>query len=300
MQRRPVVFALPGCDIAAERVRERVDAAAGSALIREFPDGEVYVRIDEPVEGREVLLVGSLDRPGDKLLPLLFLAETARDLGATRVGLVAPYLAFMRQDHRFHPGEGITSTYFARLLSGVVDWLVTCDPHLHRWSSLDEIYRIPTRIARAAPAIASWLAREIPHPLLVGPDAESEQWVSAVAAGCGAPYLILEKIRHGDREVTVSAPDVAAHAGRTPVLIDDIISTARTMTATIAQLARAGMTAPVCIGVHGLFAPGAHEELRAAGTSRIVTCNTVAHETNQICVFDAVAAEVRAALSSAG
>jgi ribose-phosphate pyrophosphokinase len=297
MNRGPVVLALPGCEVAAERIRTRLDARLGAAQVRCFPDGELYVRIDDPVEGREVVLVGSLDRPADKLLPLLFLAATARDLGAARVGLVAPYLAFMRQDHRFHPGEGVTSVYFARLVSSAVDWLVTVDPHLHRWKSLDAVYPIPTRIVHAAPAIATWLCREVAAPLLVGPDAESEQWVGAVAAACGAPYIVLEKTRRGDRDVSVSTPDVAGHAGRTPVLVDDIISTARTMIETVVQLDRAGMRGAVCIGVHGLFAEGAHDELRAAGAARIVTCNTVPHDTNQICVFDAVAAATRELLT---
>jgi ribose-phosphate pyrophosphokinase len=286
-----IVLALPGCDTAGEQVRARVGGEAGSATVRTFPDGELYVRIESPVAGRDVVLVGSLDRPAEKLLPLLLLAATARDLGARRVGLVAPYLSFMRQDHRFHPGEGVTSVYFAKLLSDAVDWLVTVDPHLHRWSSLDAIYSIPTRIVHAAPAIARWVQREVERPLLVGPDAESVQWVSAVAEGCDAPYVVLEKTRRGDRDVSVSAPDVTGHEGRTPVLVDDIISTARTMIETVAQLARAGMRAPVCVGVHGLFADHAHDDLRAAGASRIVTCNTVPHASNGICVFDAVAAE---------
>lgn len=290
MAPHPVVFALPGCEPGAEQVRARVACDPGEALVRTFPDGEIYVRIDTPVEGRDVVLVGSLDRPADKLLPLLLLAATARDLGARQVGLVAPYLSFMRQDSRFHPGEGVTSAYFARLLSGAVDWLVTVDPHLHRWPSLDAIYTIPTRIAHAAPAIARWVCRELERPLLVGPDAESEQWVAAVAAECGAPYVVLEKTRRGDRDVSVSAPDVSAHAGRTPVLVDDIISTARTMIETVRQLARASMPPPVCVGVHGIFADGALEDLRAAGAARIVTCNTVAHPSNAICVFDAIAA----------
>src|SRR4051812_18253501 len=101
-----VLFALPGCERAGERVHARVASEPGVAVVRSFPDGEIYVRIDTAVAGKDVVLVGSLDRPGEKLLPLLLLAATARDLGARRVGLVAPYLSFMRQDSRFHPGEG--------------------------------------------------------------------------------------------------------------------------------------------------------------------------------------------------
>src|SRR5262249_117956 len=189
---RPIVIAVPGCEPHADRIQARIDSDRGPIELRRFPDGEIYVRIDAPVAGRDVVLVCGLDKPGDKILPLLFLAATARDLGARKVGLVTPYLSFMRQDSRFQPGEGLTSTDLAHLLGGAVDWLVTVDPHLHRWGSLDAIYTIPCRIARAAPAIAAWVRREVERPLLVGPDAESEQWVAAVAALCDAPFLVLE------------------------------------------------------------------------------------------------------------
>jgi ribose-phosphate pyrophosphokinase len=72
------------------------------------------------VAGRSVILLCSLARPNNRILPLLFAADAARDLGAGEVGLVAPYLAYMRQDRRFNPGEAITSQSFARLLSVVL------------------------------------------------------------------------------------------------------------------------------------------------------------------------------------
>ncbi len=293
----PVVLAVPGYEPGAERLCARLAITPGHAHVRAFPDGELLVRIDTEVAQRDVVLVGALDRPADKLLPLLFLAATARDLGAARVGLVAPYLSFMRQDVRFNDGEGVTAVYFAQLISKAVDWLVTVDPHLHRLRSLDTIYGIPSRIARAAPAIAAWVREHVERPLLVGPDAESEQWVAAVAAGCDAPFIILEKTRRGDRDVSVSEADVAGHAGRTPVLVDDIISTGRTMIEAAQQVTRAGLAAPICIGVHGIFADDAHGIMRAAGAARVVTCNTVPHQTNGICVWDAIATATGAMLA---
>jgi ribose-phosphate pyrophosphokinase len=292
----PVVIAVPGSEAHADRLCPMIGGERGVVLCRRFPDGEFYVRVETPVQGRDVVLVCTLNGPSDKILPLLFLAATAKDLGAARVGLVAPYLAFMRQDHRFHPGEGITSTYFASMLSGAVDWLVTVDPHLHRWASLDAIYRIPSRIARAAPGIAAWVQQHVSAPLLVGPDAESEQWVSAVARLCDAPHIVLEKVRRGDRDVSVSAPQVDGHRDRTPVLVDDIISTAKTMIETVVHLRRLEMPPPICVGVHAVFADNAHDDLLAAGAAKIVTCNTVAHHSNQISVDAQLAEAVRAVL----
>jgi ribose-phosphate pyrophosphokinase len=98
----------------------------------------------------------TLDHPNDKLLSLLFAAATARELKASPVGLVCPYLAYMRQDQRFKPGEAVTSRQVAHLLSDAFDWLVTVDPHLHRYSSLAEIYRVPARVIHAAPLVSQW------------------------------------------------------------------------------------------------------------------------------------------------
>ena len=188
----------------ARRLRACSACDVGQLELHAFPDGETYLRFITDLSGRALVMVCTLDRPNEKTLPLLFAAATARELGAAKVGLVAPYLAYMRQDRRFKPGEAVTSREVARLLSDAFDWLVTVDPHLHRYGSLAEIYRIPTRVVHAAPLISQWIRGTCPNPLIIGPDTESEQWVSAVAKDASAPYSVLQKVRRGDREVEIS------------------------------------------------------------------------------------------------
>jgi len=283
-----IFFALPGNEVLTDSLAHKTDGETGGMELRRFPDEETYVRIDSDVKGKDVVLVCTLDHPDQKLLPLYFLSKTAKDLGAASIILVAPYLAYMRQDIRFHKGEGITSSYFAALVSGSVDSLITIDPHLHRRTSLSEIYRIPTTVIHAADKISEWIRLNITKPLLVGPDSESEQWVSAVAANADAPYITLYKTRHGDREVEVSVPHIEKYKDHTPVLVDDIISTARTMIETLGHLRKAGMKKPVCIGVHGIFAGTAYEDLLEAGTAEIVTCNSIPHPSNRIMIDDLI------------
>jgi ribose-phosphate pyrophosphokinase len=293
---RPRLLALPGNEELAAALVLRLAAEPGGVTIRSFPDEESYVRIEGDVAGRTLVLACTLDRPNAKAVTLLLLAATARDLGAVRIGLVAPYLPYLRQDDRFLPGEGITSAYFAGLLSGAFDWLVTVDPHLHRYRSLAEVYPIPGHAVQAAPAIAAWLRAHVPDAVVVGPDAESAQWVTALAQQAGVPHLMLDKVRRDDRTVEVSFPADASLAGRTPVLLDDIISTGRTMIAAIARLREAHARPAVCVGVHAVFAPGAFEELVAAGAARVVTCNTIPHPSNAIDISGEVAAVVRTVL----
>jgi ribose-phosphate pyrophosphokinase len=199
------------------------------------------------------------------------------------VGLVAPYLAYMRQDRRFREGEALTSTSFAKLISAKFDWLLTVDPHLHRHHSLAEIYSIPTEVVHAAPLLAQWTQSHVANPVIVGPDEESEQWAREVAEAVPCPYFVLQKVRQGDRKVIVSpVADMNRLAGRTPVLVDDIVSSAVTMSETVRQWTAAGLEPPVCVGVHAVLAPGAIETLGAAGAKLIVTTNTISHDSNQI------------------
>ena len=277
-----IVFALPGNESLATKLVQLLSLEIGEVVVRHFPDDETLIRIDTDVRGSDILLVCTLDHPDTKLLPLYFLSQTLKELGAGKITLIAPYLAYMRQDKRFNPGEAVTSGLFAKLLSGFVDRIVTIDPHLHRRSSLSEIYSVPATVVHAAPLISEWIRNNIPNALLVGPDSESEQWVSAVAKEAHAPFMVLEKIRHGDKDVEVSVPQVDQYKNHTPVLVDDIISTARTMIETLGHLKKTGMKAQVCIGVHGIFAGEAFMELLRAGADRVVTTNSIIHATNRI------------------
>lgn len=292
-----LLFAMPGNEAMAAGLCSAGGWTLGDWEIRRFPDGESHVRFLTPIAGRAVVLVCSLDDPDRKALALYLAASVARELGARQVGLVLPYLAYMRQDCRFHDGEGVTARHFARLLSGMCDWLVTVDPHLHRIGHLDDIYAVPARVVAAAPGIAAWIAAHVALPLLVGPDEESEQWVAGVAATLGSPYIVLQKTRQGDRDVTLRVPDLAAWRDRTPVLVDDIASTARTMIAASAHLRAAGLTAPWCLAVHPLFAGDAYADLLGAGVAGVVTSNTVAHASNRIDMAGPIAAALGALLA---
>lgn len=272
---RTLILSLPGSEDLAESLAVRLGLAAGEIQWRRFPDGESYVRLHDDPAGRDVLVVARLDRPDDKLAAVLFTADLVRELGARCIGLVCPYLPYMRQDMRFKPGEALTSRSFARWLSAGFDWLVTVDPHLHRYASLDEIYSLESRVLEAAPALADWIAREVNDPVLIGPDGESEQWVSAVAALRDLPSRVFAKKRHGDRDVTLELPDLDGLAEHTPVLIDDIISSGTTMAEAARHLREAGMRAPLAVGVHGLFGERARETLSGAGLARIVCTNSV-------------------------
>lgn len=268
----------------------------GNIETRQFPDGETYLRVATAVAGADCVVVASLANPNDKFLPLSFLLGTLRELGARSVGLVAPYLCYMRQDKRFHEGEALTSRLFAQLLSQHMDWLVTVDPHLHRYHALREIYTVPNRKIEGAHALADWLKGQSAL-LLVGPDAESEQWVAEVASTSGHPYVIGEKHRFGDRQVEIHLPDISPYRDRTAVVIDDVISSGQTILKCLQALQEGGIDKVNCAAVHGIFADGVDDTLMRAGLGELATCNTIPHKTNRIDVAPLLAPAIQSLLT---
>ena len=261
----------------------------GNFVLRQFPDQETYIRLLTDVSEKEVIIIDTLYQPDAKFLTLYFLSKLLKDSGALKITLVTPYLSYMRQDKKFHDGEAITSEYFARLISTFADELITIDPHLHRRKSMSEIYTIPCKVLHAASLISDWIIKNIEMPLLVGPDIESEQWVAETAKQMKTPYIVLEKTRISDNEVKISMPKTEQYKNHTPVLIDDIISTARTMIVTVEHLKAAGMKPAVCIGVHGLFSGNAYDDLLNSGAGKVITCNTIPHISNEIDVSELIA-----------
>ena len=287
------IVAFPEQSAFGKSLAQQLQVQFSQVDIHRFPDGESCVRIETIQPGEEIIISASLYHPDKMITPLLFLAETLRDYGAKKLFLVAPYLAYMRQDTRFQEGQGISATYFAALISSYFDVLITVDPHLHRIKTLDEIYSIPSKVVHAAPQIADYIHDKINKPLVIGPDSESEQWVRKVAELAQAPYTVLEKIRHGDHDVEIKLTDIDRWRDHTPVLVDDIISTGRTMIETVRHICKLNMEKPVCIGIHGIFAGNALQELLTAGADRIITTNTILHETNAIDLSGNIAEAIR-------
>ena len=289
---KPLVFHFPNDAHLAHRLIASIDADLGELEWHRFPDGESLITLHGDCAGRDVLVMCTLNDADTKSLPLHFAAVTARELGARRVGLVAPYLSYMRQDHRFHPGQSRSAHAYAKFLSASFDWLVTVDPHLHRIASLDEIFSIPAVSVSAMPAVTAWIRDHVRNPVLVGPDSESAQWAERVAASLNAPCVVLEKVRSGDREVSVSAPDPTVIRSGNPVIVDDIISSGHTLAEVLRELAALGSDNATCITVHALFSEGAYDALRGAGAQRIVSTNTVSHATNEIDVAPLLIPEI--------
>jgi ribose-phosphate pyrophosphokinase len=291
-----ICFSFPDDAPLGRRLAASIGAEHGELDIHDFPDGETLVTLRSDCAHRKVILVCGGSGANRKAMPLYFAASTARELGAAQVGLVSPYLAYMRQDIRFHAGESVSAIAYGGYLSSMVDWLVTVDPHLHRLKSLEDALSIPASCVSAMPVVADWIAANVSQPVLVGPDSESTQWAASVAQRLGVPWVVLEKTRTGDRAVSVSLPDPAKLLGRTPVIIDDIVSSGRTLVETLNGLHALDCAPAACVVVHALFAPDAEHAIRTAGVAHLASTNTITHTTNAIDVVPLLGAAVRSML----
>jgi ribose-phosphate pyrophosphokinase len=271
----------------------RLATAAGYELAcierHRFPDDELRLRLPPRLPPR-VLLYRSLARPNEKLVELLLAARAARELGAARLALVAPYLAYMRQDIAFHAGEVVSQRIVGAFLAGLFDALVTVDPHLHRVARLAEAVPLADALAlSAAPLLGELIAARRRQPLLIGPDAEATQWVGSAAARHGFEHAVCDKVRHGDRAVDIALPAVEV-AGRAVVLVDDVASSGRTL-ARAAQRLRAAGAASVDVAVtHALFAGDALATIRAAGVDEVWSTDCIAHPSNAVSMAPLLAA----------
>lgn len=257
------------------------EASLRTVDVHRFPDRESRVRVASDGAARAVVL-RSLDDPNPKLFELLLAADALRRRGVREVGLVAPYLAYMRQDRVFHEGEALSQQVIGRLLSAAFDQVLTVEAHLHRIQRLEEAFTCPARSLSAAPLVAERY-RGAPEPWrVIGPDEESEPWVRGVAEAAGLPYTIAHKRRSGDRRVEVELPPMpeTTHA----VLVDDIASSGVTLAALAGMLRERGVQRCEAVVVHALLSPEAEARLAAAGIDALVSTDTIPHASNALSV----------------
>ena len=265
--------------------------------LHRFPDGESRLRLPTALP-EQLVVCRTLDHPNSKLIELMLAADAARKQGVKRVILVAPYLCYMRQDKAFRPGEAISQQSIGSFLARHFDAVITVDAHLHRIDRLAQA--IPLQHAHnlnAAETLGRFLRQNCERPVLLGPDAESEQWVAAIAAHDRVDYCIARKRRRGDREVEIGLPDFE-FGGRNVVLVDDVASTGATLETAASGLRGRGVGSVSVLVTHPLFVGDACARLEAAGIENIWSSDSVVHASNRVSLAPLLARGLRRLLGS--
>jgi len=256
-----------------------------------FPDGESYVRYPVSVKGENIVIVQSLYAPQDKhFLELLLMVDAALDLGAERVIVVAPYLAYSRQDRMFLEGEAVSIRTLLKTLRNLGTYaFITVD--IHKEYSLKHFGERAYNVT-AMEEIAKHIREQFPdleNPLVLSPDKGALIHASRVAKVLDSEYDYLEKER--DRvtgEIRVKPKEIPVN-GRDVIVVDDIISTGGTIALATKSMLKQGARRVIVGCTHPLLIGNAKEKLRKAGVSYLVATDTIPSEYSKVSVAPVIA-----------
>ena len=285
-------------DIAAAYGRVEGDHSGelGGVTIRNFSDGEIYVRYDESIRGTDLFIVQSTPPPAEHWLELMLMVDAARRASAARITAVVPYFGYARQDRKDQPRVSIAARMIARMLEQAgVDRVLTMDLHAaqiqgffdvpvdHLYGSvvfeewLDERSLAPA--GGAAPAAANGrggadLQAFRDNLVVVAPDVGASKVARAYAKRLGADLALIDK-RRPEANVAEVMNVIGDVEGRNCLLIDDMCDTAGTLTSGAQALADAGALDVQAFCTHALLSGPAVDRIEASPLSRVVVTDTV-------------------------
>lgn len=291
-----IVIGGPTSEALASKVANELGIEPGKLEVRRFPDGEKYLRVLSDVQDQNVTVIQSIHHTPDELLfEYLLLADTMKDLGARKVTAFIPYFAYARQDERFKPGEALSFKIVTKLIESVgTDEIYTIDMHQHRVLKSSEVFGIPSHNLSAMPLLADHIQKlgKLQNPLVIGPDAEAEQWAKLAAEHLHTDYDVFQKTRLGDAKVEVR-PRRSNASGRDVLIVDDIISTGGTIVEAVRILHEQGAKRIQVACTHPILAPGALEKIKGAGVLDVIGTDTVPSPISVVTVAPLIAEEVR-------
>lgn len=236
----------------AERIAKAVGTELCGAEIRKFPDGEIFVKITENIRGRDVFIIQPTSfPPNDNLMELLIMIDAARRASARRITAVLPYYGYARQDRKDQPRVPITAKLVANLLVAAgINRILTMDLHAQQ---IQGFFDIPVDHLYAAPVIVKYLREKTPENLVVvAPDTGGMKQAAAYAEMLGAGVAVVGKERKSAEDVEATHL-VGNVKGCNAVLVDDMTSTAGTLTAAARLLDEAGAASIRAAVTHSLL-----------------------------------------------
>jgi len=265
--------------------------------VKKFPDGETYVRILGDVSGRDVVYINSHQRsPNESLVETILTLDAIRDLGASRLIAVIPYMSYARQDSRFNPGEAISIVTIAKLFKSLkLDHIVTVDMHLHRITDPSSLFGANFHNITGVRELGKYIKKNynIENTVVIGPDEEAEQWARVMASELGGvEYGVLKKKRLTAEKVVVEAESLNVK-GRDVVIVDDIISTGGTIVEAVNTLRALGAREIYVTTVHPLLIGNAYVKLLRLGLKDIVGTNSVLSPISKVSITPAIWEKVR-------
>ncbi|MSR22602.1 MAG: ribose-phosphate pyrophosphokinase [Gemmatimonadetes bacterium] len=257
----------------AQEIGDIMGRSVDGAEIRDFADGEIFVRIDKNARGRDVFIVQPTISPSDMIMELLLLIDAAKRASAARVTAVIPYFGYGRQDRKDQPRVAIGAKLVANMLvTAGADRVVGMDFHQHQ---IQGFFDIPVDHLYSAPVLIEYFKKRTFEDLVVvAPDVGSAKMARGFARRLGATFAIIDKRRPAPNQAEILAV-VGEVEGRTCLITDDMIDTAGTMVSAVHALHDRGATAVYACATHALLSGNARQKLEDSPLQELVVTNTV-------------------------
>lgn len=258
----------------AEEVAQHLGQPLCALTIKRFADGELFVKIDENVRGRDVYIIQPTNPPAENMMELLLLMDAAKRASAARVTAVIPYFGYARQDRKDQPRVAISAKLMANMVSRAgADRVLGMDFHQHQ---MQGFFDLPVDHLYAAPVFVNhFRQKQLRDPVVVAPDVGSAKMARGFAKRLNATLAIIDK-RRPSANVAEVVNVVGEVKDRDCVIPDDMIDTAGTMSEAVHALKRLGARDIYCCATHALLSGPAVDRLTASPVAEVVVTNTIA------------------------
>jgi ribose-phosphate pyrophosphokinase len=257
----------------AEEMAERLDTPTDVVTIRDFADGEIFVRIDRNARGRDVFIIQPTTAPAENTMELLLLIDAAHRASAARVTAVVPYFGYGRQDRKDQPRVAIGAKLMANMLVAAgADRVVSIDFHQHQ---IQGFFDIPVDHLYAAPVLTRYFRdKHLEDLVVVAPDVGSAKMARGFSKRLGGEFAIIDK-RRAKANVSEVVNVVGEVSGRDCLLTDDMVDTGGTLANAVVALKERGAKRVFACATHALLSGQATERLGASPLEEFVVTNTI-------------------------
>ena len=276
-ERNLLVFAGNANPALAKAVCRELGVRPGKALVGKFSDGEVQVEIEENVRGQDVFVIQPTCAPSaENLVELLVLIDALKRASASSVTAVVPYFGYARQDRRPRSARvPITAKVAAQMFSTVhADRVLTVDLHADQ---IQGFFDIPVDNVYASPLLLAdiWRAHGTDNLIVVSPDVGGVVRARAIAKRLDDADLAIIDKRRPKANVATVMNIIGDVAGKTCVLVDDIVDTAGTLCAAAAALKAQGAIKVVAYCTHPVLSGAAIDNLTKSQLDELVVTDTI-------------------------
>jgi ribose-phosphate pyrophosphokinase len=284
-----IIAAFPEMKEVGRKVAHELDAHYTEIYVKDFPDSEFHLKLRQNPENKTVVIINSITKdPDEKIVETILAGGVAKDFGAKKIILLATYLPYMRQDAHFEKYDSYSAKQILSLFS-IFDKVIAIDPHLHRIKHLNLIMKKAESIS-CDEIVAKYIKDNFKGDFeIIGPDEESAQWSGKIAHLLKKKVFILHKTRIGDNKIKQEV--VKLDSNKNYIIIDDIISTGKTLVGALKMAKKQGAKKITCIAIHGMLVQEADKKIRKYAD--IITTNTIPNKYYKIDISGLIAERLK-------